>query len=472
MFSNQNRSLLPQGRSDFLFTIAYAEPAQNKSNKTPETKLTVKNGDWNQFFKENKPSHKIVWKMASRMNTKKQHGELIQFLQAALRNGHSQPWMYEVLAVSMRIKKFPNEEITRVLLSLSDFTPGDVPNLLVSASHLVRFKAYPQALKMYQQASKLAPAQPEPYALGLKLAILLKDTKAIQWAASGILKYDWATGYEKRHRNAHNAFANLIEDVKKSKDTKKITQLESQYIAAKQRDLTLRLEWSGQGDLNMSVEEPKKSVCSTKNKRTAGGGVHVFNGAGPTPKRCFEKYVCRKGFPGEYRIYIKHIAGSIVGKRARLIVIRYQGTDHETKSILHIPLDQREKYCRISLHEGRRGSQSALPKQLNQQRHANNRNRKGRAAMFHEANQNALLNQVGGGGAVVRPGVVGFRPVVTTLSEGATLNAAAVISADRRYVRINVQPIFNTITDVFTFSFAGNGNGNQNPQGGTGIRTP
>jgi hypothetical protein len=39
------------------------------------------------------------------------------------------------------------------------------------------------------------------------------------------------------------------------------------------------------------------------------------------------------------------------------------------------------------------------------------------------------------------------------------LNAAAVVSPDRRYVRLAVSPVFSTITDVFTFSFVGGATG-------------
>lgn len=49
---------------------------------------------------------------------------------------------------------------------------------------------------------------------------------------------------------------------------------------------------------------------------------------------------------------------------------------------------------------------------------------------------------------------VGFRPVVTPLPEGTTLSITAVISADRRYVRITPSPLFSGVTDVFTFNFA------------------
>jgi hypothetical protein len=52
-------------------------------------------------------------------------------------------------------------------------------------------------------------------------------------------------------------------------------------------------------------------------------------------------------------------------------------------------------------------------------------------------------------------GAVGFRPEITLLPEGATLSVtSAVISADRRYVRITPQPFFSSIGTVRTFNFA------------------
>jgi hypothetical protein len=41
----------------------------------------------------------------------------------------------------------------------------------------------------------------------------------------------------------------------------------------------------------------------------------------------------------------------------------------------------------------------------------------------------------------------------------------AVVSPDRRYVRLSLAPTFTAITDVFTFSFAGSGNPNQTGTG-------
>lgn len=46
------------------------------------------------------------------------------------------------------------------------------------------------------------------------------------------------------------------------------------------------------------------------------------------------------------------------------------------------------------------------------------------------------------------------------------MSATAVISADRRYVRISAAPFFSTVGDVQTFNFAGAGEEVQNDDGG------
>lgn len=47
------------------------------------------------------------------------------------------------------------------------------------------------------------------------------------------------------------------------------------------------------------------------------------------------------------------------------------------------------------------------------------------------------------------------QPVVVVLSEGTSMTVQAVISADRRFVRLTVVPYFSTIGDVTTFTFTG-----------------
>jgi hypothetical protein len=68
-----------------------------------------------------------------------------------------------------------------------------------------------------------------------------------------------------------------------------------------------------------------------------------------------------------------------------------------------------------------------------------------------------------------RGGNVGFMPVITTLPEGTNMSAIAVVSADRRYVRITPTPLFSSIPEVNTFNFAtGQGQQQQGALGGLG----
>ena len=59
-------------------------------------------------------------------------------------------------------------------------------------------------------------------------------------------------------------------------------------------------------------------------------------------------------------------------------------------------------------------------------------------------------------------------PIITTIPEGTMLSiASAVVSGDRRYVRISIPPIpiFTGIGDVSTFNFV-TGEGSTTPGGG------
>lgn len=65
---------------------------------------------------------------------------------------------------------------------------------------------------------------------------------------------------------------------------------------------------------------------------------------------------------------------------------------------------------------------------------------------------------------------IGFQPIIDVIPDGVQLTVRAVVSADRRYVRLSILPVFTNVTDVFTFSFiSGVGGGGQGGgQGGFG----
>ena len=71
-------------------------------------------------------------------------------------------------------------------------------------------------------------------------------------------------------------------------------------------------------------------------------------------------------------------------------------------------------------------------------------------------------------------GAVGYEPVIIWLPQGAMMSVTAVISADRRYVRITAMPFFSGVSNVDTFNTTNGasnslGSGNGGNGGGSGI---
>ncbi len=56
---------------------------------------------------------------------------------------------------------------------------------------------------------------------------------------------------------------------------------------------------------------------------------------------------------------------------------------------------------------------------------------------------------------VVGDFAVAHQPIITILPDGTTLDVQAVVSDDRRFVRLNLVPFFSQVTDVETFTFDG-----------------
>lgn len=443
---------------------------------------------WYQYFKVRQPEPADVQKLVNSLHRAKRHGHVVAVIEGALANSQSQPWMYDILALSMEIAGRPQEDIDRVLLSRVDFTTTDVPNMLYSAAFLVRLGGKKQALHLYRQASSIDPTRAEPYVLGLKLARELLDVPAIEWAATGILTHAWTRDREQRHLNARDAVADTIRDLRESRRNDEADQLEESLATASQRDLMLRLDWSGDGELNMEVEEPFGTICTSANSLSAGGGVHLHDGYGrnsdgPTPENCYEEYICVEGGAGDYRVRINYVDGNIVGKRCQLTITRYKGTVNELVRKLNIPLDKATKVVRVSLHQGRREQLGPAPAREPTPASSRRASRQSVIASLTRGAFGGTPRQAGAGGGQgggvggglpagsFTPGV-GFTPVIGLIREGVSLSAAAVVSADRRYVRIAVAPFFNTLRSIETFSFVGGGQGQggqgQGGQGGQG----
>lgn len=426
---------------------------------------------WFDYFKKRTPTSDEIAKTVAELHAKKRYDHIIALINAALVNGQSQPWMYDVLAMTMKLDNRPAEDVERAMMSRVDFSTTDVSSLLLSSAFLVRLGGEEQALHLYRQASRIDPTRAEPYVLGLSIARKLKDYKAVEWAATGVLTHAWTKDRNKRHVAAEDSAADAQRELVEAGRSKEAEQLAAAVAEAKRRDLVLRLEWSGDGDLDLEVEEPLGTKCSFDSPISAGGGVHVHDGYGPQRENCFDEYVCVKGVSGDYRAKIHLTSGNIVGKTCRLTIIRYKGSQEEVMRQVDVPLDKPTKTVRLTLHNGRRtglgpaqtDEKSPTGQRMSQQQVL--------ASIRQGGGQAASPSRAGNPGQMPAgsfTGAIGFQPIIGIIPEGVSLTVTAVVSADRRYVRLRVNPQFNALIDLFTFSFQGGGGGGGQGGGGQG----
>jgi hypothetical protein len=285
---------------------------------------------------------------------------------------------------------------------------------------------------------------------------------AIEWAAVGILTQAWGKNHEDLHLLADDAVAEAEQILTSQGKEKQLQQFQAKIAVARQRDLVLKLTWNGSADLDLIVEEPLGTVCSRKNKFSRGGGVLVHDGFGPKAQNAYELYVCPMAAAGEYKLTVHYVVGEVVAKQAKLTIIRHQGGLDETTTTQSVSLAGTDTVLRLGLKSGRRTELSAdvpvtgyLPaappadryKVASQIQRADYSSAD-QAKAIERVRHQEVLRQNGGFQAAVQP-------IVRTFGEGVQLGAMAVVSPDRRFVRLNLNPTFTAITDVFTFTFAG-----------------
>jgi hypothetical protein len=242
--------------------------------------------------------------------------------------------------------------------------------------------------------------------------------------------------------------------------------------------------WTGNADIDVIVEEPAGTVVSQRQPRSTSGGVHLGDVSAAdgksTTKGFSEAYVCPEGFAGDYRVLIKTIWGRPTSGKVTVDVYTHYGSQKQTLVNDQIRIDEKNAVVEFKLDRGRRTEPVADAQVANVAKIQNAANRELLAQQLAAANSSSSAGQsfatslstAGGLGLVpgfFLRGAVGYRPVITTIPSGAQFNTNAVISADRRYVRVSPAPTFTQITEVNTFNFVtGQGSTQQQGQGGVG----
>jgi len=389
-----------------------------------------------------------------------------EFLKANLRQGVVvQPWVYKSLALALRESGGSAEEIERAEVSAADLEPLDANGYLQAARALAEDKRYDRALAFCKQAALLEPNVPFAYADATGYAEQARDAKAMEWAAGNLLKQDWPVRNQQMQTLALQKAESLARLLEKEGKKGEAEQLLQNVHSQRRRDLVVKLAWQGEADLDLQVEEPTGSICSVMQKQTVNGGTLMGDALSNMSS---EQYAAAEGFPGEYRIVVHRVWGKPLGGKAQLRIIRQQGTPEQTEELQTVTIDSNiSQPIVVKLETGRRTTAAYVPPPealtppedvgtvtansdsvLHKLRALSDPEVTGVQQGIRGETSSPLSRpapvRVRDRGPSVNDRTVYQTKVSSFIRNSLDVTAQAVLSADRRSVRLSVKPVFPT----------------------------
>ena len=291
------------------------------------------------------------------LHTAEQYDMAIEGIEAALRNDHAQPWMYDVLAMEMVLAKRPQPQIDRVLASRIDFTGGDPAQMLVTAAIMARFRAFDRAMDICREAAVRTPFQPAVWGMARKIAERSRNPEHIVWACTGTIQNVWDGEYAVLHEECATILTDLQRQMAATGKPDVASRARESLNQALSRDLQVEISWAGDADLDLIVFEPNQHRCSYKQRITPNGGALVQQSDGGTAaaRRGLqtEKYVLSTAPNGQYVVRIRYISGRVIGGKVRVNVRRYSETPDEDKQTLTLAIGEKDPEVKIRITGGR-----------------------------------------------------------------------------------------------------------------------
>jgi hypothetical protein len=391
-----------------------------------------------------------------------------EFLKADLRRGIVvEPWVYKALAIALRQSGAPAEEVERAEVSGADLVPQDARGFLEAARALAAGGNYARALAFCRQAALLEPGWPQLYADAVGYAELAHDAQAMSWAAGRLLSQDWPGPNKALQARAGQKLASLVSWLDKEGRRGQAAALRQAEVGWRRRDLVIQLAWQGDAGLDLRVLEPTGSACTALQRQTVGGGALLSEGLAEPG---WESYVAAEGYSGAYTVTVERIYGRPFADKAQLRIIRHRGTPQESEQLLTVELKSRQSEpVVVNLEGGRRAeAASVAPEALAEAAAEEPASRESPDAVLHKLRALSDPELAGyeaqgfkGGlsapGRAVSPSAparpapedagLGERTLCATkvksfVSNSLDVTAQAVLSADRRSVRVSLSPVF------------------------------
>ncbi len=296
----------------------------------------------------------------SQLHETRKYSLAIEGVQSAIRAGRAMPWMYDILALEMKLDHRPEAEIGRVLKSRIDFASANVPQMLITAAMLSRFEAWNESLTILRDAAEIDPSVEEIWLLARSVSDKSQDANAIVWSRSGVVRNVWSDGYQKHHDEARKAVAVLLEKLDRAGDSPKAQALRQEFEDAQQLDLEITVRWVGKADVDLAIVSPAGETCNYAQPVTASGGRllrdstnNAADAKAPSSDTHYEKFVLHKATKGQYKVELRFISGTIPSGTLLVDVIQHKGAASEKKETKSVPLKKEVMSFNVDVSDGK-----------------------------------------------------------------------------------------------------------------------
>jgi tetratricopeptide (TPR) repeat protein len=288
-----------------------------------------------------------------------------ELLKASLRTGLTpERWYQEALAIALEETQAPAEEIERAYVSAIDLEPKNPQTYLHVSRSLNKMGDPDGAIRLCKVAAKLEPNVPDAYASALVYADNPKATAsydAAAFAAGGLLAHDWPADGGDLHAQAREHLLSAVRKLDAANKKAEAERVQALLAEENRRDVQIELRFQGKNvDLDLRVQEPIGTVCSSVTPLTTNGGAlkdQVFDAADEVYT---ETYSAAQAFPGKYKVIVDRVAGRPQGDKAQVKVTTHKGTPQERVEYFTVDVkDQTE--VTFTLDGGRRTDVAVLP---------------------------------------------------------------------------------------------------------------
>jgi len=311
---------------------------------------------WDEILTTQPDTSAVLANVVSLLHERRKYDVAVEAIQSAIRNDLAAAWMYDVLALQMKLADRPPAEIARVLESRIDFANADIPQLLIAVALLSRFEAWDEALRICREATELNPDLSESWLLARSVADKSKNPEHRVWARCGILQHVWTDDAVAQHEEARKVITEIAAELDKAGDSPQAERIRTRLREASSIDLMLILRWVGSADLDLLVTQPDGEQCSFKNRFPTGGARFTHDDSGSATDgnaRRYEQYVCRVAEDGEYKATVRFVLGKAVAGTAVLEIIQHAGTPKESRSTQIVKLTREDVQIPIQIKKNR-----------------------------------------------------------------------------------------------------------------------